>query len=162
MRVRECGWVGGWVVIGVGWAGWGEWAWGVALVMVGYFQRMSWFCVKPCDESSSRSLGFHSSAHTWRGALVTRSCGRTLGRRHTPSSYYELLRVSACAWAHAHNTPNARHAHTWEPVSTSCCSAPVAAFQKQMRRSAVPPPDASRPAWCGLHASALTAACERE
>jgi hypothetical protein len=34
------------------------------LVMVGYFHRMSWFCVKPCDESSSFSCGFHSSAHT--------------------------------------------------------------------------------------------------
>ena len=31
-------------------------------------------------------------------------------------------------------------------------------FQKRMHRSAVPPPDASRPCWCGDHAMAFTAA----
>ena len=31
-------------------------------------------------------------------------------------------------------------------------------FQKRMQRSAVPPPEARSPFWCGDHASALTAA----
>ena len=34
----------------------------------------------------------------------------------------------------------------------------VVVFQKRMHLSAVPPPDASRPCWCGDHAMALTAA----
>mmetsp|Transcript_26700 Transcript_26700/g.70120 ORF Transcript_26700/g.70120 Transcript_26700/m.70120 type:complete len:238 (+) Transcript_26700:938-1651(+) len=49
-------------------------------------------------------------------------------------------------------------AFTCDPVLTSCCIAPDDVFQKQMRRSAVPPPEASSCAWCGDHASALTAA----
>ena len=35
---------------------------------------------------------------------------------------------------------------------------PVAVFQKRRQRSAVPPPLASIPCWCGLHAIAFTAA----
>ena len=38
-------------------------------------------------------------------------------------------------------------------------AAPEAVFQKRMQRSAVPPPLASSPCWCGLQAIALTAAC---
>ena len=34
----------------------------------------------------------------------------------------------------------------------------VAVFQKRMQRSAVPPPDARRPCWCGDQAMAFTAA----
>ncbi len=34
----------------------------------------------------------------------------------------------------------------------------VVVFQKRMHLSAVPPPDASRPCWCGDQAMALTAA----
>ncbi len=34
----------------------------------------------------------------------------------------------------------------------------VAEFQKRMQRSAVPPPDASKPCWWGDHAMAFTAA----
>ena len=47
---------------------------------------------------------------------------------------------------------------TCEPVSISLRHAPVDVFQKRMRLSAVPPPDASREAPCGHHATALTAA----
>jgi hypothetical protein len=64
--------------------------------MVGYFQTISWFCVKPCDDTSSFS---------WR------------------------LHISAV---------------TWEFVSISFNKEPVCVFQKQMRLSAVPPPEASR------------------
>mmetsp|Transcript_11178 Transcript_11178/g.38072 ORF Transcript_11178/g.38072 Transcript_11178/m.38072 type:complete len:221 (+) Transcript_11178:472-1134(+) len=48
--------------------------------------------------------------------------------------------------------------HTWEPVSTQLSAALVCVFQNRMQRSAVPPPDASRPFWCGDHAIAFTAA----
>ena len=47
---------------------------------------------------------------------------------------------------------------TWEPVSMELRRAPVWVFQNLMLRSAVPPPEASRLAWKGHHASALTAA----
>lgn len=49
---------------------------------------------------------------------------------------------------------------TWLPVSMHCSGCPVVVFQKRMQRSAVPPPEASRPCWCGDQAMALTAACE--
>lgn len=49
-------------------------------------------------------------------------------------------------------------ARAWLPVSTHCSVAPVAVFQNRMHRSAVPPPLASRPCWCGDHAMAFTAA----
>jgi hypothetical protein len=44
---------------------------------------------------------------------------------------------------------------TWEPVSTHCMGCPVSVFQKRMHRSAVPPPLANRPWWCGDHAIAV-------
>lgn len=47
---------------------------------------------------------------------------------------------------------------TCEPVSTQLRRAEVWLFQKRMVRSAVPPPEASIPCWCGFHAMALTAA----
>lgn len=47
---------------------------------------------------------------------------------------------------------------TWDPVSIELTSVPILVFQNFMQRSAVPPPDASKPLWCGLHAIALTAA----
>lgn len=48
--------------------------------------------------------------------------------------------------------------HTCDPVSMDDDSVPVLQFQNLMHLSAVPPPDASNPCWCGDHASALTAA----
>ena len=48
--------------------------------------------------------------------------------------------------------------HTWLPVSTHESAVSVVVFQKRMHRSAVPPPDASSPCWCGDHAMAFTAA----
>lgn len=48
--------------------------------------------------------------------------------------------------------------HTCEPVSMHCRGWPVSVFQKRMQRSAVPPPDASSPCWCGDQAMAFTAA----
>lgn len=36
---------------------------------------------------------------------------------------------------------------TCEPVSVHCRGWPVNVFQKRMQRSAVPPPEASRPCW---------------
>ncbi len=36
--------------------------------------------------------------------------------------------------------------HTWEPVSTDSSGVAVVVFQNRMQRSAVPPPDANRPA----------------
>lgn len=39
-----------------------------------------------------------------------------------------------------------------------CSGCPVSVFQKRMQRSAVPPPDASSPCWCGDQAMAFTAA----
>lgn len=47
---------------------------------------------------------------------------------------------------------------TCEPVSVHCSGWPVSVFQKRMQRSAVPPPEASRPCWWGDQAMALTAA----
>lgn len=47
---------------------------------------------------------------------------------------------------------------TWEPVSVHCRGWPVSVFQKRMQRSAVPPPEASRPCWWGDQAMAFTAA----
>ena len=44
------------------------------------------------------------------------------------------------------------------PVSMQFSAVLVAEFQKRMQRSAVPPPDAKRPCWCGDHAMAFTAA----
>lgn len=44
------------------------------------------------------------------------------------------------------------------PTSSSARSGDSSARARLMCRSLVPPPDASRPAWCGDHASALTAA----
>lgn len=48
--------------------------------------------------------------------------------------------------------------HTCDPVSTHCRGWPVNVFQKRIHWSAVPPPLASRPCWCGDHAMAFTAA----
>lgn len=48
--------------------------------------------------------------------------------------------------------------HTCEPVSMHCSGWPVKVFQNRMQRSAVPPPDASSPCWCGDQAIAFTAA----
>lgn len=47
---------------------------------------------------------------------------------------------------------------TWLPVSIELSIFPLAVFQNRMHRSAVPPPDARSPCWCGDHAMALTAA----
>lgn len=47
---------------------------------------------------------------------------------------------------------------TWDPVSVHCRGWPVSVFQKRMQRSAVPPPEASRPCWWGDQAMAFTAA----
>lgn len=47
---------------------------------------------------------------------------------------------------------------TWLPVSTELIILPLAVFQNRMHRSAVPPPDARSPCWCGDHAMAFTAA----
>ena len=47
---------------------------------------------------------------------------------------------------------------TCEPVSTQLSGDAVCVFQKRMHRSAVPPPEASSPFWCGDHEMALTAA----
>lgn len=44
------------------------------------------------------------------------------------------------------------------PVSTHCIGCPVMVFQNRMHRSAVPPPEANNPCWCGDHAIAFTAA----
>ena len=35
------------------------------LAMLGYFQRLSWFWLKPWLDRISRSCRFHSSAHTY-------------------------------------------------------------------------------------------------
>lgn len=48
--------------------------------------------------------------------------------------------------------------HTCEPVSMHCSGWPVSVFQNRIQRSAVPPPDASSPCWCGDQAIAFTAA----
>lgn len=48
--------------------------------------------------------------------------------------------------------------HTCDPVSMHCRGCPVSVFQKRMHRSAVPPPEARRPCWCGDQAMAFTAA----
>ena len=48
--------------------------------------------------------------------------------------------------------------HTWLPVCTQLSAVLVVVFQTRMQRSAVPPPLASKPRWCGLQAMALTAA----
>lgn len=47
---------------------------------------------------------------------------------------------------------------TCDPVSVHCRGWPVSVFQKRMQRSAVPPPEASSPCWCGDQAMAFTAA----
>lgn len=44
------------------------------------------------------------------------------------------------------------------PVSTLCIGCPVSVFQNRIHRSAVPPPLAKSPWWCGDHAIAFTAA----
>ena len=46
----------------------------------------------------------------------------------------------------------------WECVSTELRQEPLAVDQKRIIRSAVPPPLASSPFWCGDHEMALTAA----
>jgi hypothetical protein len=48
--------------------------------------------------------------------------------------------------------------HTWEPVFTLLMFWRVKVFQNRMHWSAVPPPVAKRPLYCGLHPIALTAA----
>lgn len=48
--------------------------------------------------------------------------------------------------------------HTCDPVSMHCRGCPVSVFQKRMQRSAVPPPEARSPCWCGDQAMAFTAA----
>lgn len=47
---------------------------------------------------------------------------------------------------------------TWDPVSMHCSGCEVKVFQNRIQRSAVPPPEASRPCWWGDQAMALTAA----
>lgn len=47
---------------------------------------------------------------------------------------------------------------TWDPVSMHCRGCEVKVFQNRIQRSAVPPPEASRPCWWGDQAMALTAA----
>ena len=48
--------------------------------------------------------------------------------------------------------------HTCDPVSTHCKGCPVSVFQNLIYLSAVPPPLANSPCWCGDQAIALTAA----
>ena len=48
--------------------------------------------------------------------------------------------------------------HTCEPVSVQATCSIVSVFQNRMHRSAVPPPLARSPCWCGDHAIAFTAA----
>jgi len=62
--------------------------------------------------------------------------------------------VEHSAWGHLHSEPRL----AWLPVSIELRTFPLAVFQNLIHLSAVPPPDARRPCWCGDHAIALTAA----
>ena len=48
--------------------------------------------------------------------------------------------------------------HTWDPTSIDFTVAPVKVFRNFIVLSAVPPPETSRPCWCGDQATAFTAA----
>lgn len=69
---------------------------------------------------------------------------------HPPHTHCALTSSLACL--------DQARLHTCEPVSMHCRGWPVRVFQNRMQRSAVPPPEASSPCWCGDQAIAFTAA----
>lgn len=76
---------------------------------------------------------------------------RLLGQfLHPPHTHCALTSSLACL--------DQARLHTCEPVSMHCRGWPVRVFQNRMQRSAVPPPEASSPCWCGDQAIAFTAA----
>ena len=77
---------------------------------------------------------------------------------------HQLLRLPRPSWQH---TSKPRRPPDSAPMSLQQADSPVsiqlravlvAVFQKRMQRSAVPPPEASRPCWWGDHAMACNTA----
>ena len=140
----------------------GSWSWciqeqeGQTLAMEGYFQRQSWFWLKPWLLRISFSCRLHCSAHTCAAPC-------TLSVRYPCASGLLLtgcLQSMCGLQKQACSSDSAKQgcALTWDPVSMELRRAPVWVFQNLMLRSAVPPPEASRLAWKGHQASAFTAA----
>lgn len=76
------------------------------------------------------------------------------GYDHTFTSFWEYPWVLTTSWRDLLNY----RLHIWEPVSSEHIISPVKMLRILIIRSAVPPPVAKSPCWCGDHAKALTAA----
>ncbi len=100
--------------------------------------------VKPCSSQAHVCMFFASEQGCGRGASMPPS-DRRAGRR--PHECFNAIVVVIL-----------KMISTWLPVSMELSRAPVCMFQNLMQRSAVPPPEASRLAWKGHQARALTAA----
>lgn len=101
-------------------------------------------------EGLQMPLGFPRGGHeVWKHQSTVRTGGRVSAPIFLPPTW-ALTSSLACL--------DQARLHTCEPVSMHCRGWPVSVFQKRMQRSAVPPPDASSPCWCGDQAMAFTAA----
>lgn len=107
------------------------------LLMDGYFHTIIWFWEYPWVLTSSFTFLLHARLQT---------CIKMV------SENYQNCKFN---W---HWKTVAIQCITWLPVSTKFSILLFTVFQKRMHRSAVPPPDARRPCWCGDQAMALTAA----
>jgi hypothetical protein len=105
--------------------------------MAGYFQMQTELEMAPFEKPWVETISFdvldHMRLQTWMRESTVSKVG--LGDDH-----------------------EAMAGRTCEPVSIELSWVPVRVFQKRIRRSAVPPPEARMPRWCGLQAMALTAA----
>lgn len=103
----------------------------------GYFHTMIWFWEYPWVLTSSFTFLHQARLQTWKQ--------KAAGEDDSKNSLNYFL--EACSELLA-----------WLPVSTEFSMFPLTVFQNLIHLSAVPPPDARRPCWCGDHAIALTAA----
>ena len=102
--------------------------------MLGYFHTITWLREYPCVETISFTFFDHMRLQTWgtRSALTEQKYDGWI--IHSIAAKYR----------------------TCEPVSILWRGTLVSAFQNRICLSAVPPPDASKPLWCGDHATAFT------
>lgn len=105
----------------------------------GYFHTIIWFCEYPCVLTSSFTFLLHERLQTW-------------------TKFDRIYQKVDDKKLESKLSSSLQGKKTWLPVSTLSNWWPFAVFQKRMHRSAVPPPDARRPLWCGDQAMALTAA----
>jgi hypothetical protein len=131
----------------------------------GYFQTVIWFCEYPCVDTSSLTERDQARLHTCDPVSTVARQGSALASwlRQWCCSVFDHVFVQwdvrVCVCQCVCQCCCVR-VHTRKPKSQLSPLYPCAAlvFQMRIQRSAVPPPVASSPCRCGLHARALTAA----